>query len=57
MTSKERALLARLQAENIRLKEEVAKHLEVYRQQSWELIDLRTRLDLVQQAMQQGDTP
>lgn len=55
MTSKERALLARLQAENIRLKEEVAKHLEIYRQQAWELIDLRTRLDLVQQSLQQGD--
>jgi len=57
MTSKERAQLARLKSENARLREEVARHLEIYRQQAWELIDLRTRLDLVQQALQQGDTP
>jgi len=57
MTSKERAQLARLKSENARLREEVARHLEIYRQQAWELIDLRTRLDLVQQALQQGYTP
>lgn len=57
MTAKERAQFARLQAENNRLREEIDRHLDVYRQQALELIDLRTRLDLVHQALQQGDTP
>lgn len=51
MSAKDRARIARLEAENARLRESVEKHLDVYRAQALELIDLRTRLDLVRQAL------
>lgn len=51
MTAKDRARIARLESENARLREAIEKHLDVYRAQALELIDLRTRLDLVRQAI------
>jgi len=52
MTAKERAQFERLKAENARLREQLDKSLRIYSEHAWELIDLRTRLDLVRQAME-----
>ena len=47
MTSKERARLARLEAENARLREQLAKQSQIYREQLYEIVDLRTKIDLI----------
>lgn len=52
MTAKEAAKLRRLEVENEELKLVISRHIEVYRDQAMELIDLRTRLRLVEEALQ-----
>jgi len=51
MTAKERARLARLEAENTRLREQLDRSMEVYREQVFELVELRTQVDLVRAAL------
>jgi hypothetical protein len=55
MTAKESAKMARLEAENKRLREMVDKQMEIYRDQAWELVGLRTKLDLVVAALRSCD--
>ena len=47
MTAKERARLARLEAENARLREQLAKQSQIYREQRYEIVDLRIKIDLI----------
>ena len=49
MTAKERATLRRLELENQQLRETVARHIEVYRDQLIELIELRATVDLLRE--------
>lgn len=51
MNAKERAKMARLEAENARLREQLERSMTVYRENVWELVDLRTQLDLVRAAL------
>ena len=51
MNSKERAHVARLEAENAQLRAQIEKHMQIYREQLYELVDLRTQLDLVRAAI------
>ena len=51
MNSKERAHVARLEAENTQLRAQIEKHMQIYREQLYELVDLRTQLDLVRAAI------
>lgn len=47
MTAKERARLARLEAENARLREQLDKQAKIYREQLYEIVDLRAKVDLI----------
>ena len=49
MTAKEKAKLRRLELENEQLRAQHAKHIEVYRDQVLELIELRAKLDLLRE--------
>jgi predicted nuclease with TOPRIM domain len=51
MTKQEAAKLRRLEAENARLREVLDKHAAVYRDQLYEIVELRTQLDLVRDAL------
>ena len=51
MNSKERAHVTRLEAENAQLRAQIEKHMQIYREQLYELVDLRTQLDLVRAAI------
>ena len=55
MTAKEAAKLRRLEVENDNLRRMNLRHIEVYRDQAMELIDLRTRLRLVEEALQKPE--
>lgn len=44
MTAKERA---HLEAENARLREQLDKQAKIYREQLYEIVDLRTKIDLI----------
>lgn len=49
MTKAESARLRRLELENAELSRQVAKHIEVYREQALELIELRATLQLLRE--------
>ena len=49
MTARERAYVRRLELENEQLRAQHARHIEVYRDQSLELIELRAKLDLLRE--------
>ena len=51
MNSKDRARVSRLEAENAQLRAQIEKHMQIYREQLYELVDLRTQLDLVRAAI------
>jgi hypothetical protein len=51
MTKKEQAELSRLRVENVKLKAEVDKLFGIYRDQLFEIVDIRTKLELVEQAI------
>ena len=55
MTAKESAKLRRIEVENEELRIMNLKHIDVYRDQAMELIDLRTRLRLVEEALQKPE--
>ena len=54
MNQKEAAKLRRLEVENEELKRVNSRHIQVYSDLLSELIDLRTRLRLVEEALQQA---
>lgn len=49
MTARERAHVRRLELENAQLREQNGKHIEVYRDQIVELIELRAKLELLRE--------
>ncbi len=51
MNAKEFARLRRLELENEELRKAIEKHLDVYRDQAIELIDLRAKLNLLREMM------
>lgn len=61
MTKAEEARMRRLELENAQLRAQHMRHIEVYREQSTELIELRAQLQLIREitgcADTDGDTP
>ena len=51
MTAKERARVRRLELENEELREKLGRHIEVYRDQLIELIELRATVDLLRELL------
>lgn len=51
MTKKEQQQLDRLQIQNADLQRQLDKHLQIYRDQLYELVELRTRFELVSIAL------
>jgi hypothetical protein len=51
MTKQELHKLRRLEAETKRLREQLERHMDVYREQLYELVELRTQMDLVRAAV------
>lgn len=56
MTKAEQARLRRLELENAELRRQCDKHIEVYRDQALELIELRTRLQVVRELLGSAET-
>ncbi len=51
MTKKEAAKMKQMESEIVHLRAQIDKHVDIYREQLYEIVDLRTRLDLVSRAM------
>ncbi len=51
MTAKEKAKLRRLELENEQLRAQHTRHIEVYRDQALELIELRAKLELLREVV------
>lgn len=51
MTRKEEAKLMRLEIENRELREAVEKGMRIYREQLYEIVDMRTKLEMIQLAI------
>jgi hypothetical protein len=49
MTARERAYVRRLELENTELRAQNYKHVDIYREQTVELIELRAKLDLLRE--------
>ena len=56
MTKAEHARLRRLDLENAELRRQCDRHIEVYREQALELIELRTTLQLLRELVGKPDT-
>jgi hypothetical protein len=54
MNKKEQMQMSRLEIENRELRAKLDKSMDVYREQAWELIDLRTKLEIIEFALR-GD--
>lgn len=52
MTKQELAKLRRFEAETTRLREQLERHMDVYREQVCDLVELRTQMDLVRAALE-----
>ncbi len=55
MNAKERMRMQRLEVENAKLRERLKKHLEVYGNMLFELVDAKTRLEMFDFAMQESE--
>ena len=55
MTKKEQLKIYRLEAENKELRARLEKSMDVYRDQALELIDLRTKLELIETVLRGGE--
>ena len=54
MNAREKAHVRRLELENDELRAQVARHIDVYRDKSIELIELRARLELLREILEGG---
>lgn len=54
MTLKESAKMRRLETENKHLRETLEKQAAIYRKQLYEIVVLKTKLDLIEEAMRCG---
>ena len=55
MTLKESARMRRLETENQHLRETLERQMQIYRDQLYEIVVLKTKLDLVEEAMRYGE--
>ena len=55
MTLKETAKMRRLETENHLLREALEKQSAIYRDQLYEIVVLKTKLDLIEEAMRYGE--
>ena len=55
MNLKETARMRRLETENQHLREALEKQAAIYRDQLYEIVVLKTKLDLVEEAMRYGE--
>lgn len=53
MNSKEQAKMRRLEIENDQMRAQIARHICVYGDQSFELIELRAQLQLLREILQE----
>jgi hypothetical protein len=54
MTAKEKQRMKRLEIENRELKSVLSKHTDVYRNQLFEIVEMKTKLQLIDIAMHGG---
>ena len=55
MTIKETARMRRLETENQHLRETLERQMAIYRDQLYEIVVLKTKLDLVEEAMRYAE--
>ena len=55
MTLKESARMRRFETENQHLRETLERQMQIYRDQLYEIVVLKTKLDLVDEAMRYGE--
>ena len=55
MNLKETARMRRLETENQHLRETLERQMAIYRDQLYEIVVLKTKLDLVEEAMRYGE--
>ena len=55
MTLKESAKMRRLETENQNLRETLERQMAIYRDQLYEIVVLKTKIDLVEEAMRYGE--
>ena len=55
MTRKESAKMRRLETENQHLRETLERQMAIYRDQLYEIVVLKTKLDLVEEAMRYAE--
>lgn len=55
MNKKEQMQMSRLEIENRELRKKLDQSMDVYREQAWELIELRTKLEMIEFALRGGD--
>ena len=55
MTLKESARMRRLETENQHLREALEKQMAIYRDQLYEIVLLKTKIDLIEEAMRYAE--
>ena len=55
MTRKESAKMRRLETENQHLREALEKQAAIYRDNLYEIVILKTKIDLIEEAMRYGE--
>lgn len=51
MNAKEKARLRRLEIENQNLREQIDRHFVVYRDQTWKIVEMQTKLEMITEAL------
>jgi hypothetical protein len=54
MTKAEKELI-KLRSENVQLREQLEKLMKIYREQLYEIVDYKTRKNLIENAMDRGN--
>ena len=47
--------MRRLETENKHLRERMEKQMDIYREQLYEIVTLRTKIELIEEAMRHGE--
>jgi chromosome segregation and condensation protein ScpB len=55
MTAKEMQKIKRLEIENSELRAQIEKHMSVYRESLYQIVEMKTKLQLIDMAMHGGD--
>ena len=55
MTLKESARMRRLETENQHLRETLERQMQIYRDQLYEIVVLKTKIDLIEEAMRYAE--